>query len=103
MTDPIPEGELPADEVRIVEDGVEARGRVVGRILVARSEEERTLEAQIVEVNRRLDRGHVRADVLRGGRRSGLRVVAAVGEVVGSRQVDAAHVAVGVDARSSPP
>src|SRR5438270_46476 len=61
--DAIPEGELTADEVRVVENRVEACRLVVRRILVARSEEEGGAETLVVLVHRGLDRGHVRADV----------------------------------------
>src|SRR4051812_25401077 len=59
--DAVPERELAADEVRVVENRVEARRLIVRRVLVARREEGGDAEALEVFVNRSLGRGHVRA------------------------------------------
>ncbi len=91
--DAVPERELTADEVRVVENRVEACRPVVGRVLVARGEEERGAEALVVVINRRLGRGHVRLDA-RLLARDGVARVGAEREVVRVRQIDAAEVAV---------
>src|ERR1051325_9471347 len=49
-----PERKLSADEIRIVEDGVESRCALVSRIAVTLCPENRTFEAKIVAINRRL-------------------------------------------------
>src|SRR5205085_10808594 len=56
----IPERELPANEIRIIEYRVEACGFVVRRILIALRPEERGAETKVVFINRSLDRSHVR-------------------------------------------
>src|ERR1044072_1959802 len=47
-----PKRKLTTGEIRIVEDGVEARGSIVCRITVALRPEERSFEAKIVLVHR---------------------------------------------------
>src|SRR3954467_1959426 len=59
--DAVPERELAADEVRVVENRVEAHRLVVGRVLVARREEDGCAEALEVFVYGSLGRRHVRA------------------------------------------
>src|SRR5947209_5998521 len=98
--DAVPEGELTADEVRVVEYGVEARRLVVGRVLVSRSEEEGGAEALVVLVHRGLGGGHVRLDTsLSPG--DGIARVRAEREVVGVCQVELADVAVAGEAEVS--
>ena len=93
--DAIPERELAADEIRIIEDGVEPGSALVGRILVALREEERCTVAQEVAIHRSLDRRHLRTN-RNGPTRNRVAVVVPEGEVVHVRQIDPAQVAIAV-------
>ena len=56
----VPERKLPADEIWIVEDRIKAGRLIVSGIRVTLRPEKRSFESQVVVVDRRLDRGHVR-------------------------------------------
>ncbi len=88
-----PEAEGPAAEVRVVVDRVEALALAVGRIVVARGEEARELEAHPVLVEAQLHRPELRRDVELLAL-EGVVGVLAEGPVEGVRRVDAAEVAV---------
>src|SRR5689334_9876346 len=58
-----PERKLPTGEVWIVEDRIETSGSSIRRIPVSLSPQKRALESQVIPVNRRLDRSHVRSHI----------------------------------------
>jgi hypothetical protein len=94
----IPERELPADKIRIIEDGIKPCRFCIGRVLVALREEERAAKAQVVFINGCLYGSHVRFDT-RASPRNRIAVVAPEGVVVSVRKIQSTDVAVACDAQ----
>src|SRR6185436_18131213 len=93
----VPERELPADKIRIVENCVKTiRVTIVG-VLITLREENRSAKSQVVMIYRRFDGRHVRADVDRTAR-DWILIVAAKRVVVTVRQVQASQMSIAVDA-----
>src|SRR5207244_2573395 len=59
----IPKRELPAHEIRIVEDRVESCGLAISRIPIALRPEERTAKTKVVFIDGRFHGRHLRTDM----------------------------------------
>src|SRR5207302_3611484 len=89
----VEEAEPAAGEIRIVVDRVEAAGRAVARIAVARRVEEAEARPEPVVIERQLQRGHAGADadgvaVLQRRIRPGQRIKRVAAEDAGDGVVD---------------
>src|SRR6185436_2681136 len=94
----IPKRKLSADEIRIIENRVEAVSLTIGRVLITLRPEKRSAISQIIEIDRRFHRRHVRADV---DRASGNRVAIVAAECVVVRvgQIQTAEMSVAIDSQ----
>src|SRR6202521_2210396 len=92
----IPERELPADKIRIVEDRVKAICLSIRRVLIALRPEKRSAKTKVIFVDRSLDCRHVRTDVHRATS-DRITIVATEGVVIRVRQVEPAEMPVTVD------
>src|ERR1044072_1713358 len=96
----VPKSRLTTNEIRIIEDRIEPVCLIVGRILVALSEEKRSAKAQIIMIDGGLDGCHVRADVHRPPR-DRILIVPAKDVVITIGQIQPAEVTVAVHSEIS--
>src|SRR6185503_12075758 len=93
----VPKRKLTADEVRIVKNRIEPVCSIVRRILVALRPEDRSAKTQVVDIDRSLNRRHVRTNVHRPSG-NWIPIVTPERVVVAVRQIQTAEVPITIHA-----